>query len=364
MFKHNPDVHGIKLKDWHERNTTDSAIASLRIALKSYFETYSVIHRYSMSLTQPFEGNNRKWELNAAEDLEYQEKYMQTIFHFHHFIELVTKDVLRMENPLYAMKINTDDLETIKKIQTGEQLEDTTHSIEFTSAIKRVTSLKGIDPPLSLTELFNKEGVKKNSLDVLNQLRNQAWHRGIYVLTYSELDQFIIGNILPLVYEIINTTQYKGILDLIFLYKKPLFGELDIIQSLVRLSGEEDINYSKIAFYKAVGLVCLNYRKPHRTTRLHGVISTIKAEAMVSGSFHNADERRKCMVCGEESLILFKEGDYAPDEDDGEITEWEYIYKAECQECGLLLYNDVGEPESYGVKSPKLWSEWSRTYSL
>lgn len=76
------------------------ALLSLKIALEAFFSTYQGI-KYRLDL----------FELKREYDLEddvidskytsfYMENSAEAIIHFHQFVELVCKEILRDENPL------------------------------------------------------------------------------------------------------------------------------------------------------------------------------------------------------------------------------------------------------------------------
>ncbi|WP_411735644.1 hypothetical protein [Paenibacillus sp. M2] len=346
MFLYDPNIHGLQIKSIGSKQVTDTAIASLRIALKSYFETYGVV-RFIVNLGEI--GDPKYNEDRVTESMEYQAKYIQTIFHFHHFIEIMTKDALRDIDPIYAIKINFDNLETLKKIQDRSEIEDSSHSIEYEAAIKRIMSLHTAEEVPVLTKIFYKKNVKKYCLDTLNQLRNRAWHRGKYILKYSELDQFMTRNLLPLVVDIVQSTNYDE--SGYWKYNKPATLQIDPIEELLKVGRGHALDYKRIGFLKAVGLACYNHKRSYGIERYtKRSLSEIKTEALVSQRMNNSYESRKCFVCNKNSLILFQDEDSKYDVDTKTYSRWQWNWKAECQECGLLLYDDVLNPKEYGIK--------------
>lgn len=348
-FNYDRNINGVIVNDLGVKNTTSAAIASLHIALKNYFETYQISRSSFVVGEQQLPESRIREENFAKNNLEYHEKNFEVIFHFHHFIELVVKDVLRDIDPLYATKIDPNDISTLIQIREGI-VSDFGNTVEFTIAIKRLMSLKDKENEPPLTSLFSKHNVQKRCLNVLNELRNRACHRGLFVLKVAELDQFLVMNILPLIFEILENTQYKDEIDL--LYDVPSKLKIDPIKQLILLgkSGITKFDYKHIAFLKAISLVCCNYREQYfRSHRLSEKIATLIVQKRVEDAF----ECRECFVCGQNALILYRDG-YETEVEGNYNTKY-YVWKVECEECGLTLFNDVKNPKKYGIDAGDIW---------
>ncbi|CRK83021.1 hypothetical protein [Neobacillus massiliamazoniensis] len=345
FFSLNTRQHGTRVSRVKQENTTNAAIASLRIALKNYFSTYDVSKRYiSIKGSTP----NGEEETRLASYLSYQEKYLQTIFHFHHFLELLIKDELRSINPLLAVKLETDNAKSIMDlIQRGVDSESINNqTVEFMVAVKRLKSLAGNDCEISII-------VTKylRVLTDLNTLRNRAWHRGTYILLYSELDRFIGLNVLPCVLDFIENSQYKNT-ERYWKYKLPKIG-LDPINMITKAVRKEKIDYSEVAFYKAIGLASYNIPTEYLTLGKRSQSpSERKANALIKGEGYEVLE---CFVCGKESLVSYREDDWDYDENNLPTNGWWRIYELECEECGLKVDRNLRNPHEYGINIPDLW---------
>lgn len=260
MFKLNKQ-HGRMIgKIKNKENVTKSALASLRIAIKSYFKTYQVASEKDIVRNMYVEEDDAFYEFSMeqidlfCDNTDYQEVYLQCIFHFHHFFELLLKDVLASVHPklAYKVKLDGDNSALILDILLNKNSRDLTkdNTAEFMTSLNRVISLMklndGTIPIISKVVSENKQ-----TLVDLNQLRNSVWHKGLYVLRINELDQFISQNILPLVMRCITSSDYSG-LESYWKYRK---APLDPIAEIIR-SGIDKIDYKRIAFFKAYGLAC------------------------------------------------------------------------------------------------------------
>jgi hypothetical protein len=344
FFRYNQREHGIQIDIGKRENATNAAFASLRIALKNYFSTYHVSERYIS-----IKGNKiqREDEKRLAGYLSYQEKYLQTIFHFHHFLELLIKDELRLINPILAVKLETDNgrfiMDLVNKGRNNSNL--TNQTVEFMVAVKRLKSLANSENKVA-------DIVKKYDrvLTVLNTLRNRAWHRGTYVLLYSELDRFIGSNVLPCLLECIKFSVYQGS-ENYWKYKTPKIN-IDPINKIIQATSKESINYSEIAFYKAVGLAAYNIPLEHKTLGDYIKPSERKAEALLGSDGYEVLE---CFVCGKKSLVTYREDDLEYDDQHLPVNGWWRIYEVECEECGLKMNRSLGNPKEYGLDFPDLW---------
>ena len=94
MFSYNPKIHGVMIGSVkNKENITRSALASLKIAIRSYFNSYYVFNRHRVIQALYLDEDNDPFAEATKERLEllcsntdYQEVYMQCIFHFHHFL--------------------------------------------------------------------------------------------------------------------------------------------------------------------------------------------------------------------------------------------------------------------------------------
>ncbi|MEC0301242.1 hypothetical protein [Peribacillus frigoritolerans] len=344
LFSFNQREHGIQIDSGKQENATNAAFASLRIALKNFFSTYHVSERYISIERNKIQ---REDEERLAGYLSYQEKYLQTIFHFHHFMELLIKDELRLINPILAVKLETNNgrfiMDLINKgIDSGKI---TNQTVEFMVAVKRLKSLANSENKLAdIVKKYDK------ILSDLNILRNRAWHRGTYVLLYSELDRFIGSNVLPCILDCIESSVYQGS-EKYWKYKSPKIN-LDPITKIIQATSKESINYSEVAFYKAVGLAAYNIPWEFRTLGKYKRAAERKAEAILGSDGYEVLE---CFVCGEKSLVTYREDDWEYDDQYQPINGWWRIYEVECEECGLKMDRSLGNPKEYGIEIPDLW---------
>ena len=80
-----------------EGGAEDVRLLSLKVALQAYFSTYQTM-KYSLHL---FEGPVDD-DIDNSHKRAYYGAYAETIYHFHHFIELSLRRLLFNEHPLLA----------------------------------------------------------------------------------------------------------------------------------------------------------------------------------------------------------------------------------------------------------------------
>ncbi|WP_034757850.1 hypothetical protein [Rossellomorea vietnamensis] len=344
-FRFDSNIHGIQVNNVKQENGTNAAIASLRLALKNYFSTYQFSERITIQ-----DNIEAATERHLASLLSYQEKYLQTIFHFHHFIELLIKDELRLINPILAVKLDTDNGRNIMNLIKNKTNSGSigNRTVEFMVALKRLYSLA--DSECKIGEIIKKH---KRGLTDLNTLRNRAWHRGTFVLLYRELDRFIGTNILPCIIECMEYSIYKGS-ERFWKYKSPKI-DIDPIKKIIEATKKPEINYSEVAFYKAIGLASYDIPLEFGTIGKRYMQPSEKKAKALLGSGSDADEVLECFVCGKQSLVSYREDDWDHDEQGQPINGWWRIYEVECQECHLRLDRHIGNPKKYGVEIPDLW---------
>lgn len=357
-FQLNQDIHGVKVNTVKEdAYVTKAALGSLRLALKAYFNTYYAAHRkqiiddLSISPSHAFYETSIENIDRFCENIEYQELYMQTIFHFHHFFELLLKDILKSVHSLLDLKLSLEGSDSLKILDIIQNKKGVSisheNTVEFSNALDRVCNLidkeDGVIPIVVKTIKENK-----STLSDLNLLRNRVWHKGIFVLRLTELDQFISQNILPLVLQVIQRTDYNNLEQ----YWKYANADLDPIKEIIK-AGRNPINYKRIAFFKTYGIACYNNSKSKENLSLVLNETLDKAKAIVK-SLHDV-ELETCYVCKQKTLIVSTISDHEVDTDGTYLGAWWTTTAAECLNCRLSVYPDVGEPGRYGASRSKLW---------
>lgn len=361
MFKlektHGVHAEGVKKRE----HVTKAALASLRLALKAYFNTYYIcskkrlVSSMCVTLSDPFYDISMDQIDRLCENVDYQEQYMQTIFHFHHFFELFLKDILRRVHVNLANKImlNGKDSSEILKVllNSGDVDIKQDNTAEFAVALDRVCTLsKRTDGSVPIVVKTITD--YKNTLKDLNTLRNKAWHKGIYILKITELDQFISQNILPLLVKVLKTTQY-GDLEKYWKYEEV---EFDPINEIISAGCSGVVDYKRIAFFKSYGLAC--YRIPRWNYDLLDIKA--KAKAIVR-TVHDL-KLETCYVCNEETLLVSTVSDHEIDQEGNFLGAWWNTTAAECLNCTLSVFPDAGEPKDYGVRKEVLWKSGDYEY--
>lgn len=340
------------------------ALNSLTIALKAYLSTYQSIAFANINILK--EGIN--YEYNER---EYFLQYSETILHFQHFFELIIKDVLRAENEILALKLNSkkkpDDLVSgVLNGEFGSNEITKPQTVEFQVALDRLESLVKIEIEKENEYEFLVSKENKKILEKLNWLRNRIWHRGIYVMNYKALDLLIGQKILPLVQELMQLKSYKNVKDREWKYGKNALN-IDPLTEIIKEMKKEQPEYDKVALLKELGRASYN---SHLGIGFGSIVENINtqanllAKAELDRDFSNANSIHPCPCCGAKSLVSYMEQEIEY-EDDGEyryvVNGWEYIKQVKCPHCSFTLnYRELKNLKEYKYENvPDYWKKKS-----
>lgn len=333
------------IDDNHKIEFKNMAFISLKIAMKSYFSTYSSIS---------FEHE----EVALEDNKEYYEKFISAIVYFHHFFELIIKDILEKEHILLLIKISSKPV-IIHKILMGEKIDEgelaSINSIEFSEALNTLYKLLENERINNEKYNFFKNKDVKKVLNLLNLFRNRIMHRGKFYLKYEALDEFICKYILGLVKNICSLDDYiRFKSEWIFNEKNAL--NIDILEELKNEFDEKIVNYSKVNLLKEMGRASYSYS-----------INEEKAELLtkVETRFTVIDDSLKCPVCGYKTLINYQDVetsvDELGDEESGNLMLIEIPYiivpYAKCACCGFMIEESIGNPSEYGYDFTEFWDK-------
>ena len=185
------------------------------------------------------------------------------------------------------------------------------------------------------------------------------WHRGMFLLRYDALDEFVGKYILPLVKEIIDIPEYEKYRDIV-MFKNKNEMDIDIFAELLEANKSDDINSGKIAFLKEIGRASYILKGKDENTYDYSSIINEQGEAgMVL-------EIQKCPVCGMESLLLRCDFETDLEElcgDAGGYQCKEVVYRFEsdikCVNCSFQLNKFVGNLKDYGLHFNDFWKDYN-----
>lgn len=344
------------------KNGTDNlkhiGFLSLKIALENYFSTYKSMKNYLIDC------NRFGIRINKFDNLKYTNEYCkscsETIIHFQHFFELILKDILEKESPLLSVKANTDNI-IFHKLIKGEIIEDNEfdkmYSIEFSEALDRFFDLLNSER-IKDKEKYSSFKGKKEILKTLNVLRNRTWHKGMFLLKYNALDEFIGEYILPLVKSILSIIDYSNYTE-IFMFEDNNYININIIDEIIEENKKNNIDSGKIAFLKEMGRA--SYFLKNRSEAFFDYSSLINEQ----GSCGFILNIKTCPVCGKETLLL--RCDYESDieelwGDTGNYQVGEVHYKYEsdvsCVNCSFNLNKYVKNLDKYDFAFNDFWNDY------
>jgi len=336
----------------------NAAFYSLKIALKSYFNTY-----HCMLGNLIYEDNNSIKKVKL--DYEYYESYMETIVHFQHFFELITKDILEKENPLLALRHIKKPVilhKLLNKEEISESEYNESYSIDFNDVLETIYELVKNDR-LSQTscKIISKN---KDTLSALNNFRNRIWHRGKFVLKYHSLDEFICKYVLPIVIEISNLDEYKCFKHE-WEYRQENELAVDILEKLIKEFETGLVDYTKIALFKEIGRASYDVESKLLGPSIDEKIKMLKKFEEKHDMIFNV---HTCPVCGNESLLNYYSYEEWIDELGDEmgpgafqiINGYDEVEKyVRCVLCDFEVNKFVKDPCEYGLGN---WIFWDNEF--
>lgn len=330
---------------------------SLKVALENYFNTYSSIKDRLV--------NNESYGFTITEckDIQYNNQYCkacsETIVHFQHFFELIIKEILEKESPLLAVRANKNNV-VFHKLIKGEKIVksdyDKLYSIEFSEALDTINDLlkeKRIDEKF----IFFKD--KRDILVTLNNFRNRTWHRGMFLLRYDALDEFVGKYLLPLVRDIIDKPEYSKYKD-IFMFDSKNYINIEIINELIEENKLSRVDSGKIALLKEMGRA--SYILKDRYDSVGSYESIIEEE----GKWGFILNVQKCPVCGKPSLVLRCDNSEDVEElfgDTGNYMSGKVQTKFEsdvkCMNCSFQVNKYVENLRLYNIPFEDFWRDYN-----
>ena len=359
------------------------ALMSLKLSLQAYFSTYNDMAG--------------EWNLLSPERLEfpdsqytysYLENCTEAILHFHHFVEIVIKNILRKEHILLADFTSSYHHIILSKILRNEKISDKEkaklQSISFKVALDRLNVLIGesINGTQKNTTYGQWGFIKKykSELDEIGRLRNRLIHRGVFALQYKALDRLFGEFVLPFVKEVMSTDEYSGMED--FWRYSNLNCGVDPIDALIATFADgKDYNSRKVALLKEFARA--GYKLPKQKFKAKSIkkkkgnawqfsdfVSQQRAERVAELEFTNTSEMTRvsgvyeCPVCGTHSLVVYTDIEFAGYEDEIDIFNSNLKMKeinshVFCWYCTFSVKSDLKNPEDYGIPCAIYWKKES-----
>ncbi len=342
------------------KQLTDVALLSLRTALKAYFSTYRTMKESLFLLGREISGlsqedNQRTLDYHHYPD--YCEAYSESVIHFHHFIELTIKELLRGEHSLLATDAS-DKPDILYKMLKEEDISAIEHgklkSIEFSVAERRLRVLveKKLIPNHKQLEFIVRA---KPWLDELNGLRNRLIHRGTFILRYTALDRLVGKYVLPFVRKALKLPIYSHS-EFKWRYRR-LHCKIDPITSIVKEAANTKPDVRKMALLKELGRAAYENPLHHGPLRLQkqglrileGGEADAERFAKVEEGHSDAVKIRVCPVCGVKALTVY--GATRADE----YREEFYTYAVRCLCCSFEIGKEIESESFAGLTIKSYW---------
>ncbi|HLP91283.1 MAG TPA: hypothetical protein VK184_22215 [Nostocaceae cyanobacterium] len=355
--------HGFNVEESSDKDI-DLAFLSLKIALKAYFSTYHChngLLNYYIDNKEYFKDDDLMYcdLLGKSILAKYCEAYTECIIHFHHFAELVCKNFLRHDNPLFVIS-PSDEKNIEKNILLKYKIVKNQLSLKDENDMKTITFLDSLKALLSLikAEEIKNDYYQKLSfiekheemLKKLNTLRNIVWHRGLYILYYEALDKLVGKYILPFVDEVTKHEKYS-VYENLWNHTKIDCG-INPIKEIINHFKEGYHNMEKIALVKELGRAAYNIPSCwYSQDKKEKEAIENKALAISKNSYDSEiAEIDRCPVCGFNSLIIYKYVEYEVDQNDVVYSETPYCSRVKCECCSFELHNDIRNASEYGIE--------------
>lgn len=351
------------------RSELTIAFLSLRTALRAWFSTYQCfrwrfyIADINHSISPPVGIGVQSVQFaklfrQQNHPFQYYEAYSETILHFHHFFELILKDILRAEHELLTNDASGNPL-ILFQLLKGEKVDlsklQPLKSVEFGEALKRVVCLINNNKLDQTKYGYIKTG--SSILEKLNWFRNRLIHRGTFVLPYAALDEFIGKFLLPIIVTSLQLPQLVGKEN--FWQYQPLICGIDPLLQLHSIFQAHPINFKKVAFVKELGRAAFDSPIQKRGTRIDEG-DQARAETIAKFEFENGEtgiyDVLNCPVCGSKSLVRFFDiGTENPDsEDPGKA--WLKTVNVECYCCSFKITEELSNASQVGLPIEDYWT--------
>jgi len=340
----------------HDSKIDNLAFISLRISIKAYFETYNC---FKWNLNVVVNENSKVNVVNSSYNSNYFEYSTAAILNFHHFAELIIKDILSKEHKLLAIDASRNPqilYRLINNIHVDSKEFENLKLLEFSDAIDRLKVL-GENNYIDKTKYqFVLDAI--TWLKILNKIRNRIIHRGMFIIRYKALDYLFGKYILPFVQKTVSLPEYSnnnywkfGNLD----------SEIDPINEIVDSFNSRKYELYKLALLKELGRAAYVNPIKHYSIffkSLHqSEIRKYEGFAKSAIATDYAYETQKCPVCGINSLVLYTDTVDNEDELGNILSHIEYIYSLKCFCCSFELNNDIEQIEKMNLNIQNYFKE-------
>lgn len=349
----------------YKNHDLDIALISLVIGFEAYYSTYQSVKRFlNVVETRPnntwdddgFNGTDEKFFdgihiLNYAKaETNFTKAYIKTIFHFHHFIEISIKEILRQEHELLASVAGRKHA-ILHKLLKGDKV-----TVDERGSLNSLASREATE---RITELINEQRIKNHEnmkfiveakfLKEIDELRNRLAHRGTFMLRYTDLDIFVGKNIFPFILKLLDLPIYKG--NKLQWQPKQLYCQIDPIQKIINECGVSKPNFSKIAFLKEMGRAAyknplLPKQKMRQDNRKEVMEERAKKELDID---NNVADVIECPVCSANTLVRY--WDINPNDETQEIST------LSCICCSFKIDSELNKINLKGFDIKSLW-QW------
>ncbi len=314
----------------------DLSLSSLRHAFKAYFSTYKaqglqmygILHRLDW----------KPWAVSKTSHLNSLEAYSVTILMFHHFMELIFKDLL---------------------CSAGFKI---TESDGFSKALEMFRS--GINEGrIVIQDRCVKDEANEEWITKFNRLRNRIWHGGNFVLYYGSLDKTIGKFVVPFIMTLLEYSSYKD-QGKLWKYQKLECG-IDPISEIGKEMRSECPCFGKVAFLKEMGRAAYDNPietegYPEQRNKLIQEHAEAAADRIAKLSGGNPG---LCPACGINSFVRYESpnvGRLTGIADENRELVMLKVIEKKCMCCGFNVFNNIENPSEYGFSQiENFWDDGS-----
>lgn len=382
-----------KLRDFEKKlNTPIGGVkyTALKNGLYNYYSTLNGIGGNLALTFYSLPGEETEYDNDNYRFEGYQDKFINAVISFHHFIELHIKGILYQCHPLLATDMRKMDNSRVLEYLEKEKIEPEDRSIDFAIALELLKSLKqrrtSGDKKYKLDSRHDFL-LNSNHLQTIRKLlyyRNSTLHKADIILPYIPFDYFISQHVFPLVNQILANEQkyslndvrnetdcginvFKEILSIKFELKElKKDASVSFINKIERLAHLKELG--RASFSLPVSLPIKALKKEIRSIKNGKNISNkndlywMKCQlkqfelaeelAQIESKKTNTQNIYKCPCCGGNTLLAYWRIDTPLP---GIPKAYKEVTKASCNFCSYSINPSMGDPYNSKITKEQIF---------
>lgn len=345
---------------------------SLRLALKNYYETYSIIR--DKTDFEYFIYRKEKLTINTNRSHGFIERYFASINFLHTFYEHLVNEALLSANPNLTKVKFDNEVDFIKLLtqKYGDIKVKGSRTLDHRQRLERlqllIANFKGVPKQFKVQKKYHFLLKHIETMTTIATLRNDIIHEGKSYLNRYAYEVLFINHVIPLVKDTLRLLPKSKVY-----ISRSVYCKINIIRKLCSLQLAAKVEGSisqallkKLQFInhlKELGRASFNnplwmqddtknestwksinegHNNPIRL--LNEAVSEIKTEKFGFHTLHN------CPCCGSNTLLTNDYWYYY-------ATKIKRVETASCQLCTYKINIMLGEPKYFGITTDLIFSD-------